>query len=139
MNRLAVHTAHRTELANDRVVEIAIDAETVIKNVGIDEYFAQLAVELGNRKRCLRTKLAHRAFDTRPTAVPNLSLRIARPYKQRVLVRLGRFDDGDRIWFLESGQIKEVGILTKTIMRVVGTRGFASAGNNGHGVGRHAS
>src|SRR6185369_11583262 len=84
MNGLAIYCTHARDLFDDRVVELAIHAETVVKHVCAVEKFRQLRLKLPGWKCLSRAKLTLRAFDTRATSVPDLSFRISRPHKQRV-------------------------------------------------------
>ena len=138
MNRLAIQRTHAADLFNDPVVEISIDAQPVIEHVSAIEKLGQLPVKLLDRKSLIRPKLTLRAFNTGATTVPNLSFWISWSHKQRVLRLLLRSNNRDRIRFFEAGQVKEIGILPKTIMSVVGASGSWRR-ENGHRFRCHAS
>ena len=81
-------SAHPNDLADDRVVEIAIHTESVIEFFSAIEELLQLFIKLRDRKRLVGTKLPLCTFDAGTTPVPDLSFRIARAHKQRVAIAL---------------------------------------------------
>src|SRR6185503_6918624 len=94
MNRFPVQRTHTRDLFDNRVVEIAIYAEPVIEHFSAVEIVGEFWRKLRNRISLARAKLTLRTFNTRATPVPDLSFRISRPHKQRVLRILSGCDDG---------------------------------------------
>src|ERR1044072_6643174 len=130
MNRFAIQRAHAGDLVDYFYIEIAVHAEAVIQHLRAVQDFPQMAIKVLRPKRLLRTESASRTLNTGAAAVPNVTRRITRPDKQRVLMLCTWYDDGDRFRLLETGQVNEIRVLVKAIMRVVRTRGFACRGNN---------
>src|SRR5688572_14309930 len=113
MNRLAVQRPHLGYLANDGTIQFGVDSQAVIEILRAIENILQFRFKLRDGKRFIRAKLFPGSLKTGATSDPNLLLRIAWSDKQRVfLISSGR-DDRDRIRFVETGQVQEIGILSK--------------------------
>src|SRR5262249_19724757 len=113
MDRFAIPAAHQRNLANDLRIEIRLHAEAVIEHFGAVQNLSQLAFKLLDWKRFVRAKFVLRTVDARAPAIPNLALGIARPDKQNVFVCLAGLDHCDRVRFFKTGQVEEIGVLTK--------------------------
>src|ERR1044071_1704051 len=95
IDRLAIQRSHARDLLDDRVVEILVHTETVIKHVSAVEKVSEFRLKLRDRKRIFSPKLTLRTVDTCTSPVPNLSFRISRTHKQRVFLVSFALDDGE--------------------------------------------
>ena len=75
--------AQRFEDLGDLCVEPRVAAEHVKDALGVLQQARQLGVERLDRMRVVRPVVGLRALDTRPVAVPDLALAIARLDEQR--------------------------------------------------------
>src|ERR1043165_366811 len=119
VDRLAIQRSHARDLLDDRIVELLVHPETVVKDVCAIEKVSQLRLKLYDRKSIFSPKLTLRAVDTGSASIPNLSFRISWTHKQRVLLVSFELDDRECVRFFKTSQVEKVRVLTKTIMRVV--------------------
>src|ERR1041384_3104922 len=108
IDRLAIHCSHARDLLHDRVVEMLVYTETVIKHVRAIEKLSQLRLKLRDRKSIFSSKLTLCALDTSASPVPNLSFRIFGTHKQRELLVGFELDDGKCVRLFKAGQVEKV-------------------------------
>src|SRR6185369_7677195 len=85
MNRLSIQGAHSGNLTNDRVIEIAIDTQSIVKRVSTIEKILKFFVKRDYRKGFVGAEILFGAFHTGTPAIPDFAFGIAWADKECVM------------------------------------------------------
>src|SRR3954452_24027391 len=73
MNGFAIERAHSRYLANDLVVQLSINSESIVKRAGTVEDVLQFRIKVRNRKRSYGPKVGLSALNAGALAIPDFS------------------------------------------------------------------
>ena len=121
----------------DRPVGGFIGAERVLQRLRAAQILRQPVGKLVDRERRVDAQMLDRAFDAEALAVPNLlgAIQLAQEEHAAVFGMLGR-EHEDCVGFVESGEIKEIGVLAKRKIGIGVSRQDARRRNHGRGAAK---